>query len=90
MVKGFGRRNRRPDLPLPSSVSGSGNLARLGKQELTDHAEVEIMMAGYTLSSWRENRTTDPSLIDQAIMHAEWAADALREIKRRDDAGLAG
>jgi hypothetical protein len=61
----------------------------LGLSELTDHAETEIMMAGYKLSQWRDNRAFDPSLIDQAVEHAEWAADALREIKRRDDAGLA-
>jgi hypothetical protein len=52
--------------------------------EVVQYAEVEIMMAGYKLSYWRESRTTDPSSIDQAVQHAQWATDALREIHRRD------
>jgi hypothetical protein len=64
-------------------------LERLSTDELTQHAEVEIMSAGYKLSQWREQRAYDPSLIDQAVMHAEWAVGALRELKRRDDDRLA-
>jgi hypothetical protein len=89
MGKVFGWRNKSHP-PQAESVSGSApRLAKLPLDELTQHAEVEIMLAGYKLSEWRDSRVIDPSLIDQAVMHAEWATDALREIKRRDGPGLA-
>lgn len=85
-VRGFKNRTRQPE-NLAESVNGNDRLARLGLSELTDHAEVEIMMAGYMLSQWRENRVIDPSLIDQAIEHTQWALNSLQEIVRRETQG---
>lgn len=81
----LGRRNR-PQQPEDSNPK----LDRLPLSDLTDHAEVELMMAGFNLSQWRtEARVLDPSKIDQAVMHCEWALEALRAIRQRDRAGLA-
>jgi endonuclease/exonuclease/phosphatase family metal-dependent hydrolase len=55
---------------------------------LCDHAETELMMASYKFSQWRTtDRMVDPSLIDQAAEHAEWAVEALQEVLRRDRPG---
>jgi len=63
---------------------------RLAIPELTDHAEVCLMMAGHQLSMWRENWVVDRSHIDQSLMHAEFAVEALRALQQRDRPGVEG
>lgn len=70
-------------------VSVNARLLRMALPDLIDYAEVEIMTAGHELSMWREARVIDPSHIDQAVMHAEWALEGLRAIQQRDRPGLA-
>jgi len=80
---GLGRRRHQ----APEPVSVNARLKGMELSVLTEHAEVEIMMAGHCLSRWRESRIIDPSLIDQGVMHAEWALEALRALQQRERPG---
>jgi hypothetical protein len=90
VVKGFRFRiNQNPPTP-PNPVSVNAHeagghlyrrLERMGEPMLLQYAETEIMLTGQTFSQWREG--LDPSLIDQAVQHAEWALDALKAVRDR-------
>lgn len=83
---GLVRRNRHQP---PDPVSVSARLVSLPLRDLIDYAEVEIMMAGFNLSVWRDSRIIDPTKINQAVAHAEMALEALRALEQRDKPGLA-
>jgi hypothetical protein len=66
----------------PEDVNVNASLAKLRTEDLHDQSETSLMMAGHHLSEWRRNGMS-PIDIDKALMHAEWAVEALRALRTR-------